>query len=159
MELYLKRTYHPNGTNGTISYLQRPICDCIELPWRDNRRLISCIPEGRYRLIRRRHHRWGEQLAVANVPNREAILLHLANNALSELQGCIAPVTKCIAPGVGNYSRVALERIKDLVYPALGAEEEVWLVIMSCELPVVRCENGTSSGNGSEKELRVVSQL
>ncbi len=134
MELYLQRKYHSKGTNGVISYSGNAICECIELPWRNNKRLISCIPEGRYRLIKRMHQRWGEQLAVVNVPGREAILLHPANNALSELQGCIAPVTKCIAPGVGNYSRVALERIKDLAYPALDADEEVWLIITSATL-------------------------
>jgi hypothetical protein len=131
VELFLKRRYHQDGTNGIISYQHQRICECIELPWRNNKRLISCIPEGRYRLIRRLHHRWGDQLAIANVPGREAILLHPANNALSELQGCIAPVAKCIAPGKGNYSRIALERIKDLVYPVLEAGEEVWLVILS----------------------------
>ncbi|WP_028295900.1 DUF5675 family protein [Olivibacter sitiensis] len=134
MELHLKRRYHERGTNGTISYQNQLICECIELPWRNNKRLVSCIPEGRYRLIKRMHQRWGLQLAVVNVPGREAILIHPANNALSELQGCIAPVAKCIAPGVGNYSRVALERIKDLAYPALDAGEEVWLVIRSCQL-------------------------
>ena len=134
MELHLKRTYHSNGTNGVISYAGTKICECIELPWRNNKRMISCIPEGRYRLIKRMHYRWGEQLAVVNVPGREAILFHPGNNALNELQGCIAPVTKCIAHGVGNYSRIALERIKDLVYPILDAEEEVWLVITSCTL-------------------------
>src|SRR3546814_823951 len=107
MTLHLYRTYSPEGTNGIITYMNRAICETIELPWRNNRRLISCIPEGSYRLIRRMHHKHGEQLAVANVPHREAILIHPANFALSELQGCIAPVTKCIAPGKGNYSRIA----------------------------------------------------
>jgi len=130
MELYLRRWYHPLGTNGIISHRGTSICGCIELPWKDNRRYISCIPEGRYRLIKRMHPRWGEQLAVGNVPNREGILFHPANHALQDLQGCIAPVTKATAPGVGNYSRIALERLKDLVYPVLDAGEPVWLVIV-----------------------------
>lgn len=130
MTLYLKRRYHPGGTNGEITYEGRVVCACIELPWRGNRRFISCIPEGRYRLVKRMHSRWGEQLAVANVPGREGILIHPANDALTQLQGCIAPVTKCTAPGVGSYSRVALERLKDLVYPVLDAGEEAWLVVV-----------------------------
>jgi len=134
MELYLKRHYHPGGTNGEISYQGRRICACIELPWRHNRRFISCIPEGRYRLVKRMHSRWGEQLALANVPGREGILIHPANNALTQLQGCIAPVTQCTAPGVGQYSRVALDRLKDLVYPVLDAGEEVWLVIVAASV-------------------------
>jgi len=130
MELYLSRRYYPEGTNGTISHQHRPVCACIELPWRDNRSFISCIPEGRYRLVKRRHPRWGEQLALANVPGREGILFHPANDALTQLQGCIAPVAKCTAPGAGSYSGVALDRLKDLVYPVLDAGEEVWLVIV-----------------------------
>lgn len=130
MELYLKRRYHPQGTNGEITYRHRTVCACIELPWRGNRRYISCIPEGRYRLVKRMHPRWGEQLAVANVPDREGILLHPANDALSQLQGCIAPVAACTAPGEGSHSRIALERLKDLVYPVLEANEKVWLVIV-----------------------------
>lgn len=130
MELYLKRRYHPEGTNGELTHQSRTVCACIELPWRHNRRFISCIPEGRYRLVKRRHPRWGTQLAVANVPGREGILFHPANNALTQLQGCIAPVSKCTAPGEGSYSRIALERLKDLVYPVLEAGEDVWLVIV-----------------------------
>jgi len=131
MELYLKRRYHPEGTNGEITHQHRTVCACIELPWRDNRRFVSCIPEGRCRLVKRMHPRWGEQLAVANVPNREGILLHPANDALTQLQGCIAPVSMCTAPGEGNHSRIALERLKDLAYPVLDAGEEVWLVIVA----------------------------
>lgn len=129
MELHLRRSYHESGTNGIIAHRSRPVCATIELPWRNNKRQISCIPEGRYRLIKRKHTRWGEQLAVANVPNREGILFHPGNHALQDLQGCIAPVTKAIAPGVGNYSRIALERLKELVYPVLDAGEDVWLMI------------------------------
>lgn len=128
-ELRLIRTYHPEGTNGVLEHGGAAICQTIELPWRNNRRRVSCIPEGRYRLIRRMHFKHGDQLAVANVPGREAILIHPANFALTELQGCIAPVTKSVAPGKGVYSRVALDRLKAIAYPALDAGEEVWLAI------------------------------
>ncbi|GGC43178.1 hypothetical protein GCM10011386_39320 [Parapedobacter defluvii] len=129
-ELRLIRTYHPEGTNGVLWHGEKQICQTIELPWRNNRRMISCIPEGRYRLIRREHFKHGDQLAVTGVPGREAILIHPANFALAELQGCIAPVTKVMAPGKGVFSRVALERLKDIAYPALEAGEAVWLTIV-----------------------------
>jgi len=134
MELRLKRRYHADGTNGVLQHGANQVCRTVELPWRGNRRFISCIPEGRYRLVKRMHSRWGEQLAVAGVPGREGILIHPANDALTQLQGCIAPVTKCTAPGVGSYSRIALERLKDLVYPVLDAGEEVWLVIVEASV-------------------------
>lgn len=131
MMLYLFRTYHPEGTNGLLSYEGKPVCKTIELPWRNNKQRVSCIPEGRYRLIRRMHQKHGDQLAIPNVPGREAILIHPANFALSELQGCIAPVSQHTAPGNGNYSRAALQTLKDLVYPAIAKGDEVFLVVHS----------------------------
>lgn len=131
MEVYLNRVYFPGGTNGKLSYQHQVICETIELPWKNNKRNISCIPEGRYLLVKRQHHKHGLQLAVANVPNREAILIHPANFALRELQGCIAPVSKCTGEGQGNYSRIALERLQQLIYPVLESGEKVFLVITS----------------------------
>lgn len=129
MELLLKRQYYPEGCNGAIYLAKDKVCETIELPWRNNKRSISCVPEGRYRLVKRYHHQRGEHLMLANVPQRELILIHPANFALRELQGCIAPVTRCTGPGKGDYSRVALERLQGLVYPVLDAGEEVWLRI------------------------------
>jgi len=131
MELLLSRTYGKGGTNGKISYQGKLICESIELPCRNNKRNISCIPEGRYLLVKRQHAQHGLQLALGMVPNREAILIHPANFALRELQGCIAPVSKVTGAGRGSYSRIALERLQGLVYPALDAGEKVFLVITS----------------------------
>lgn len=129
LTLVLKRDYHPLGTNGILYHGDTVLCHTIELPWRENRSEISCIPEGRYRLYRQWFPKHGDQLGVAGVPARSGILIHPANNALRELKGCIAPVTKHTATGTGLYSRVALTRIKDIVYPVLAAEEEVYVVI------------------------------
>ena len=131
MELKLYRSYFEQGTNGELSYRGQLICYCIELPWRNNKRGISCIPEGRYRLVKKFHHQHGEQMAVVHVPQREGILIHPANFALRELKGCIAPVLKCTSPGNGQYSRIAYERLQALVSPALDAGEAVFLVIKS----------------------------
>lgn len=134
MELFLKRTYFEAGCNGVLSHEGRVVCETIELPWRNNKKRVSCIPEGRYRLVKRYHPQRGWHLLVAHVPQRELILIHPANYAMRELQGCIAPVSKCSGPGTGNYSRVALERLQDLVFPVLEAEEEVWLRVTSVSL-------------------------
>lgn len=127
MVLKINRTYHPDGTNGLLSYEGKPICQTIELPWRANQRNISCIPEGCYQLVRRHFNRHGLQLAVLNVPNRSAILIHAANVALTQLQGCIAPVSQCTAPGKGINSRLALQQLKAIAYPALDAGKPVVL--------------------------------
>ncbi|WP_425262452.1 DUF5675 family protein [Sphingobacterium allocomposti] len=66
------------------------------------------MPEGRYKPQRRQYPRHGEQIGLPNVLNREAILIHPANNALKELLGCIAPVTALTGEGQGTGSRAAL---------------------------------------------------
>ncbi|POY36264.1 hypothetical protein C3K47_10945 [Solitalea longa] len=131
MELQLYRQYFPNGTNGKLFNNNTFMCETIELPWRNNKRSISCIPEGRYRIRPREHPKHGHQLEIVNVPLREAILIHPANFALRELQGCIAPVTKCTAPGIGNYSKLAMKRVELLVKEAVAADEPVFITIRS----------------------------
>ena len=131
MKLVLTRTYFPEGTNGKLEYQGKLICKTIELPWKLNDSLVSCVPEGKY-FIRRRYsakHKW--HLELVEVPNRKFILFHPANNALRELQGCIAPVTKLSGPGLGLLSRKAFVKLKNLVYKALDKNESVEIRIQS----------------------------
>ena len=94
MKPELIRTYFAEGTNGILLLDGAAICPTIELPWKNNQSRISCIPEGKYKLIKRYspHFKW--HLQVMDVPGRELILIHPANDALRELQGCIAPVAQ-----------------------------------------------------------------
>ena len=93
MELELIRTYFPNGTNGELYHAGSRLCFTIELPWKDNHAGVSCIPEGRYALVKRYSQKFHWHLQLNAVPGRDAILIHPANNALLELRGCIAPVS------------------------------------------------------------------
>ena len=93
MELELIRTYYPTGTNGKILYQDRLMMYSIELPWKENLARVSCIPEGRYELVKRWSPKFDRHLQVMNVPQRETILIHPANDAMQELKGCIAPVS------------------------------------------------------------------
>lgn len=52
MELELTREYFLHGTNGTLACKGLTICATIELPWKNNRACISCIPEGKYHLYK-----------------------------------------------------------------------------------------------------------
>ena len=129
MELALIRTYGDRGTNGYLVHARRLVCCTIELPWRNNRRSESCIPEGSYRLRQRYSPKFGHHLEVTNVPDRSLILLHPANIALKELRGCIAPVTQIYGEGRGGHSRMAMRKLLDLVVPVLENKEEVILNI------------------------------
>jgi hypothetical protein len=54
MVIYLTRTYFPEGTNGKLVCEGKFICYTIELPWKNNEKRVSCIPEGKY-FIKKRH--------------------------------------------------------------------------------------------------------
>ena len=103
----------------------------IELPWKDNHARVSCIPEGRYELVKRWSPKFNRHLQVMNVPQRKDILIHPANDALQELKGCIAPVSFITGAGKGLRSRMALETLTSLVYGALDQHEQVFITIKS----------------------------
>jgi hypothetical protein len=129
MQLELIRVYHTLGTNGVILLNGEKICAAIELPWKNNQPRISCIPEGKYTLIKRYSPRHGWHLQVMDVPGRQYILIHPANNAALELKGCIAPVAAHTGIGRGLQSRNALQKLKALVYPVLAKKQPVFLII------------------------------
>ena len=129
MELELIRAYFSNGTNGDILHQGKLLCNSIELPWLHNQHKVSCIPEGRYELRKRYNQNFGWHLIVMNVPERSCILLHAANDAKLELEGCIAPVSLLVGEGKGIGSRIAVEKVKRLVYEALNKRERVFLTI------------------------------
>ncbi|WP_426065227.1 DUF5675 family protein [Flavobacterium sp. DSP2-3-1] len=129
MVIQLQRTYFPNGTNGKLECEGKFICYTIELPWKDNEKRVSCIPEGKYFIKKRYSNKFKWHLEVTNVVNRSLILFHPANNASLELNGCIAPVTKLSGPGLGLMSRKAYAKLKDLVYKAMESNESVELIV------------------------------
>jgi hypothetical protein len=131
MVLELSRTYFPDGTNGKLECEGKMICYTIELPWKNNETKVSCIPDGKYFIKKRYSRKFHWHLEVIDVKNRKLILFHPANNALKELNGCIAPVTKISGPGLGLQSRLAFAKLKDLVYRALDSTETVLLIIKS----------------------------
>ena len=131
MVLELSRTYFPDGTNGKLECEGKLICLTIELPWKNNETKVSCIPEGKYFIKKRYSKKFQWHLQVLDVKNRSLILFHPANNALQELNGCIAPVTKFSGSGLGLMSRKAFSKLKNLVNPILDKNESVELIIKS----------------------------
>ena len=131
MKLLLTRTYFPEGTNGKLECNGKSICNTIELPWRKNEKRVSCIPEGKYFIRKRYSNKFKWHIEIIGVENRSSILFHPANNALQELNGCIAPVTKLSGPGLGLMSRKAFRKLKAKVYKAIAASESVELIVKS----------------------------
>jgi hypothetical protein len=133
MNLYLYRTYHPEGTDGMLYIEDALQCYTIELPWLDNQPRVSCIPEGTYRLVRRYSARHGWHLRVKGVRGRSLILLHPANDARKELQGCIAPVTNLTGPGRGIVSRQATYALQRVVFSR--PKEEMHFITIKKQKP------------------------
>lgn len=129
MEFTLRRSYHPEGTNGELWLNGLSVGFTIELPWLQNQRNVSCIPEGRYELAKRFTEKRGWHIHVKDVSDRSWILFHPANDALKELKGCIAPVSELTGPGKGNESRYATEAFEKLVFRAIVQNEEVFITI------------------------------
>lgn len=131
MVLVLKRTYFPEGTQGVLEWNGTIVCYTIELPWLGNQKRISCIPEGEYILQKRFSPKFQWHLHLRNVPGRDLILIHTANDAKKELLGCIAPVTLHTGIGKGSSSRKALDKLKAIVYKPLAYDEEIKIRIQS----------------------------
>ncbi len=129
MDLQLIRTKYPTGVNGVLLFEGEELCKTIELPWLENRPRISCIPNGRYQVRKRCSVRFKWHFEIIAVPGRSAILIHPANDAAQELKGCIAPVLRHVGEGKGSSSRIALERLKDRLYPLLDKGKIIYLTI------------------------------
>lgn len=135
MALVLHRTYFSEGTQGIIEWNGTIVCYTIELPWLENQRQISCVPEGEYQLRKRFSKKYGWHIQLQNVADRDLILFHPANDAVKELKGCIAPVTFITGIGKGSMSRKALKKLIQIVYNALQNKEEVRIVIQKAIQP------------------------
>ena len=63
-------------------------CCTLELAWRENKRSVSCIPKGEYKVNPRNSDKYGNHFLVENVDMRDYILIHEANY-YTQLRGCI----------------------------------------------------------------------
>ena len=90
--LIIRDTFTEESTIGELFLNGERMCDTLELPWKDNQRSISCIPEGVYkvrlRTARESATRDYLHLLVQDVPNRDYILFHRGNSA-KDTSGCI----------------------------------------------------------------------
>ena len=88
-KLTLDRWYLDGVTLGLLSAPERGLAlFTLELPWLDNERSISCIPEGEYEAIYRQSPKNGEVFELLNVPDRTYIQFHKGNFNY-QTEGCI----------------------------------------------------------------------
>ncbi len=130
-DIVIERSYYPGGTNGSLSYQGKEICKTIELPWLDNKPFVSCIPEGTYTALLRETHKYGMHLWITGVPTRIGVLMHPANDAETDLKGCIAPVMNITGEGKGAFSKMAMKKLMKIIYFDLLHGNPVNLIIKS----------------------------
>ena len=131
MELNLTRVYKRGGTNGTLTLNGHFVCFTLELPWKENKKNISCIPEGKYELKARFSQELQNHLEVLDVYNRNRILINPATNAIKELRGGIAPVKQLTGIGEGIYSRLAMEKLLSIFHQTMEENEKIIININS----------------------------
>jgi hypothetical protein len=80
------------GTVGVLLVNSKIICTTLELPWRNNKPYISCIPDGVYKCMRINSEKvknvGGITYLVTNVPDRTGIIFH-PGNWTTDSFGCI----------------------------------------------------------------------
>lgn len=89
------------GDSGTFGRLTGPEFSCYtgELPWRNNMRGISCIPEGEYLCHERRSPKFGRVYEVTGIPGRALVLIHSGNFCGDTSKGFQSHVEGCVLLG------------------------------------------------------------
>lgn len=92
--LLIERYSHgPKQTIGRAFVLDEEkfsLYDCytLELPWKENERNISCIPDGEYQVEKRYSRKFGWHFHITDVEDRKWILIH-AGNFYTDIRGCM----------------------------------------------------------------------
>lgn len=93
----LERVYLIDRTLGSFYREDEVIAKTLELPWLDNARSISCIPEDDYEVIKQppKESRPYPYFRLPNVPGRDGILIHRGLNP-EHSKGCILCASRFI---------------------------------------------------------------
>ncbi len=89
MRLTIKRIYQDDCTLGVMNYGSFR-CFTLELPYKDNQKNISAIPEGTYKCNKTVSPKFGDCIAVEGVVGRTYIRIHKGNYT-RQIEGCILP--------------------------------------------------------------------
>jgi hypothetical protein len=96
-------------TLGAMFDVEERICETLELPWRDNQRGISCIPEGSYECkLGFSPSRKYDVYWLQNVIGRQDVQIHIGNFT-KDIRGCILLGTTRNKNSIGA-SRVAFDK-------------------------------------------------
>lgn len=113
-----------DGTLGVI-YCAGYAAYTLELPWRENRRGVSCIPVGAYTLSPYSSPSFPNHYEIEGVTGRDSILIHSGNWAGDTSRGFKSDSNGCVLVGYGwlrgarqaqlTDSRRALDGLRDVL--------------------------------------------
>jgi hypothetical protein len=105
--------------------------DTLELSWKDNKRRVSCIPEGEYKVIKHVSPKFGECIWFQDVPNRSEILAHRGNYH-TDILGCVL---------LGLYSKdINNDGLKDVVSSVRAMRKLLKVVPSEFTITIENCK-------------------
>ena len=112
------------ATLGRLYAEGKLICYTLENTWIDNKRNISCIPEGNYSIELKEYGRFYDKykhpiIKLTDVPGRSEILIHKGNYA-KDTQGCIL-----IGDSLGENAVWNSSKTYDRLYNLLSNSTEI----------------------------------
>lgn len=98
------------GVYGVITKDNIPLCVTLELPWKTNKRNVSCIPMGYYNVEKYSSSKYPNVWQIKGVNGRSSILIHIGN-FLKDTQGCVLVGTS-FGNGCINQSAKAIKKLR-----------------------------------------------
>lgn len=116
MKIEVVRVYLETETVGSWFVDGVCLCKTLELPWKDNQRSISCIPEGVYEVRKEATSPKHEypHFRIYDVPGRSGILIHKITY-VKDLRGCI---------GLGKaFADLNKDGVPDIIQSGIALQE------------------------------------
>ena len=89
------------GTEGVLKFDNFEL-KTLELPWRENKKQVSCIPKCEYICELTQSPKFGQVYTVKDVAGRGNILIHSGNFAGDKSKGYKSDVEGCILLGLSH---------------------------------------------------------
>jgi len=103
-------------------------CHTLELPWLNNKTSVSCIPVGKYKVIKHHSPRFGKCFWIQDVDKRSEILVHRGNYH-TQIRGCILPGT--------DLKDINKDRLQDVINSQAAIEDLLRIMPNEFELKIV----------------------
>jgi hypothetical protein len=128
--LLIRDTMTEDSTQGKLYLNGEYQCETLEKPWLDNKKSVSCIPKGNYKVRFRYPRESGSydylHLLVKDVKDRSYILFHIGNSP-KDSRGCILTGKTRKDNFVGLSRKAHTKLMADLI--ALEVTDNINLII------------------------------